>query len=122
AAVSRAREPKGGGVLPADTDLTPVDLGSYSSRVTIMAGNAVVQAATRLRDKIFEAVARKLEARPEQLVARDRRVFVEGEEDRGVAFPEAGVLAQSMHGVLAFPRSYAPPNRAGHYTARPPRP
>ncbi len=27
-------------VLTADTDLTPVDLGSYSSRVTVMTGNA----------------------------------------------------------------------------------
>ena len=31
---------------PADTDLTPVDLGSYSSRVTLMCGNAAIQAAT----------------------------------------------------------------------------
>ena len=54
-------QPKDIRVLPADTDLTPVDLGSYSSRVTIMAGNAAIQAATRLREKIFEAVARKLE-------------------------------------------------------------
>ena len=31
----------------ADTDLTPVDLGSYSSRVTLMMGNAAIQAAER---------------------------------------------------------------------------
>ncbi len=41
-------QPKDIRVLPADTDLTPVDLGSYSSRVTIMAGNAAIQAATRV--------------------------------------------------------------------------
>ena len=108
-------QPKDIRVLPADTDLTPVDLGSYSSRVTIMAGNAAIQAATRLREKIFEAVARKLEVTPDRLVARDRRVFVEGEDDKGVSFPEAVVLAESMHGVLAYPGSYAPPKRAGKY-------
>src|SRR5713226_7006294 len=108
-------QPKDIRVLPADTDLTPVDLGSYSSRVTIMAGNAAIQAATRLREKIFEGVARKLEVKADRLVAQDRRVFVEGEEDRGVSFPEAVVLAESMHGVLAFPGSYAPPKRAGKY-------
>ena len=54
-------EPKDIRVHPADTDLTPVDLGSYSSRVTLMAGNAAIQAAERLREKIFAAVARKLE-------------------------------------------------------------
>ena len=63
-------EPKDIRVHPADTDLTPVDLGSYSSRVTLMAGNAAIQAAERLREKIFAAVARKLEVgRP----ARGRR-------------------------------------------------
>ena len=34
----------------ADTDLTPVDLGSYSSRVTLMMGNAAREAAERARD------------------------------------------------------------------------
>ena len=32
-------------VVTADTDLTPVDLGSYSSRVTLMTGQAAMQAA-----------------------------------------------------------------------------
>src|SRR5512132_2953551 len=85
-------QPKDIRVLPADTDLTPVDLGSYSSRVTIMAGNAAIQAATRLRERIFTAVAKKLEVEPGRLAARDRRVFVEDDEDRGVSFPEAVAL------------------------------
>jgi 4-hydroxybenzoyl-CoA reductase alpha subunit len=108
-------EPKDIRVLAADTDLTPVDLGSYSSRVTLMAGNAAIQAAERLRAKIFEAVARKLEVTPDRLVARDRRVFVADDEDKGVAFTAAVVLAESLNGVLAFPGSYAPPKRAGKY-------
>jgi CO/xanthine dehydrogenase Mo-binding subunit len=99
----------------ADTDLTPVDLGSYSSRVTLMAGNAAIQASERLRATIFEAVARKLEVDASRLVARDRRVFLADDEDRGVSFPDAVVLAESRHGVLAFPGSYAPPKRAGKY-------
>jgi len=36
-------------VHAADTDLTPVDLGSYSSRVSLMCGLAAIQAADRLR-------------------------------------------------------------------------
>jgi len=108
-------EPKDVRVHPADTDLTPVDLGSYSSRVTLMAGNAAIQAAQRLRSRVLEAVARKLEVPVERLVTRDRRVFVEGDEDRGISFVQAVVLAESMHGVLAFAGSYAPPRRAGKY-------
>ena len=108
-------EPKDIRVHPADTDLTPVDLGSYSSRVTLMAGNAAIQAAGRLRERIFTAVAKKLEVEPSRLTARDRRIFVEDDEDRGVSFPEAVALGESMFGVLAFPGSYAPPKRAGKY-------
>jgi CO/xanthine dehydrogenase Mo-binding subunit len=108
-------DPKDIRVHPADTDLTPVDLGSYSSRVTLMAGNAAIQAAQRLRAKIFEAVASKLEVEPNRLVAEGQRVFVEGDRDRGVSFPQAVVLAESMFGVLAFAGSYAPPRRAGKY-------
>jgi len=102
-------------VHPADTDLTPVDLGSYSSRVTLMAGNAAIQATTRLRDKIFEAAAKKLEVTVDRLAARDRRVFVADDPDKGMPFAEAVALGESMHGVLAFPGSYAPPKRAGKY-------
>jgi 4-hydroxybenzoyl-CoA reductase subunit alpha len=108
-------DPKDIRVHPADTDLTPVDLGSYSSRVTLMAGNAVIQAAGRLKSRIFEAVAEKLEVAPGTLIARDRRVFVDGDPDRGVSFPQAVVLAESKFGVLAFPGSYSPPKRAGKY-------
>jgi CO/xanthine dehydrogenase Mo-binding subunit len=107
--------PKDIRVHPADTDLTPVDLGSYSSRVTLMAGNAAIQAAQRLRARIFEVVAKKLEIQAERLVARDGRVFVDGDPDRGVGFAEGVALAESMFGVLVFPGSYAPPKRAGRY-------
>src|SRR5262245_16473642 len=66
-------DPKDVRVHPADTDLTPVDLGSYSSRVTLMAGNAAIQAAQRLRVKIFAAVATKMETDASTLVDQDRR-------------------------------------------------
>jgi 4-hydroxybenzoyl-CoA reductase alpha subunit len=107
--------PKDIRVHVADTDLTPVDLGSYSSRVTLMAGNAAIQAAERLRACIFDAVARKLEVEPGRLAARDGRVFVTDDEESGMTFAEAVVLAESRHGVLSFPGSYAPPKRAGKY-------
>jgi CO/xanthine dehydrogenase Mo-binding subunit len=80
-----------------------------------MAGHAAIQAAERLREKLYAAVARKLEVTPDRLVAGERRVFVDGDPERGVAFADAVVLAESMFGVLAFPGSYAPPKRAGKY-------
>ncbi len=108
-------EPKDVHVHPADTSLTPVDLGSYSSRVTLMCGMAAVQAAQRLRDAIFKAVAQKLEVSPASIVARERKVGVPDDWDKAVPFARAVELAEALHGVLAFPGSYAPPKRAGKY-------
>src|ERR687892_392658 len=108
-------EPKDVHVHPADTSLTPVDLGSYSSRVTLMCGVAAIQAATRLRSAIARAVAAKLEVAPERLVFRERKVGVADEWERAMPFAQAVELGEAMHGVLAFPGSYAPPKRAGRY-------
>src|SRR5207249_11698083 len=43
-------EPKDVHVHPADTSLTPVDLGAYSWRVTLMCVLAAIQAAERSRE------------------------------------------------------------------------
>ena len=53
-----------------DTDLGPVDLGSYSSRVTIMAGNAALQAAERAKALLSEAVAERLGVPAERAALR----------------------------------------------------
>src|SRR5215472_9390794 len=58
-------------VIAADTDLTPIDLGSYSSRVTFMAGNATLRAAQEVKKQIASAAARKMNCAPEELVFRD---------------------------------------------------
>jgi 4-hydroxybenzoyl-CoA reductase alpha subunit len=108
-------EPKDVHVHPADTSLTPVDLGSYSSRVTLMCGMAAIQAAERLRDAIFKAVARKLAVSPAALVARERMIGVADDWGKAVPFARAVELGEALHGVLAFPGSYAPPKRAGKY-------
>ena len=108
-------DPKDVHVHPADTSLTPVDLGSYSSRVTLMCGQAAIQAAERLRAVIFKAVAAKLEVDVAALAARERKVGLPDDWDKAVDFARAVELAEAMHGVLAFAGSYAPPKRAGKY-------
>jgi 4-hydroxybenzoyl-CoA reductase subunit alpha len=76
-------------VTSADTELTPVDFGAYSSRTTFFAGNAVKSAASDVKRQIFEEVAKKLEANVEDLEAKDRRIYVKGSMDRGMSFTEA---------------------------------
>ena len=53
-------------VVAADTDLTPVDIGSYSSRVTFMNGNATLRAAEEVKKKIVAAAARKMACAPKK--------------------------------------------------------
>jgi 4-hydroxybenzoyl-CoA reductase subunit alpha len=55
-------------VVAADTDLTPIDIGSYSSRVTFMAGNATLRAAEEVKKQITAAAAKKMGCSPEELV------------------------------------------------------
>jgi 4-hydroxybenzoyl-CoA reductase subunit alpha len=55
-------------VIAADTDLTPIDIGSYSSRVTFMAGNATLRAAQEVKKQIAAAAARKMNCSPDDLV------------------------------------------------------
>lgn len=65
-------------VIAADTDLTPVDIGSYSSRVTFMNGNATLRAAEAVRKQIAEAVAKRMDCPPQNVVFRDDRVWKKG--------------------------------------------
>jgi len=102
-------------VVTADTDLTPVDLGSYSSRVTLMTGNAAKEAAEKLRGLLLDAAAKKLEVSPAALEARDRRIFVRDDPSRGLAFDEAARLAEAAYGTLVAAGSYTPPKRAAKF-------
>jgi CO/xanthine dehydrogenase Mo-binding subunit len=101
--------------VTGDTDLTPVDLGSYSSRVTLMMGNAAIQAAERARDLLSDAVAKKLSLPKVRLVFADRRVFDAEDPSTGVSFSEAVCLAETMFGTIGTTGSYTPPRSAARF-------
>jgi 4-hydroxybenzoyl-CoA reductase alpha subunit len=102
-------------VITADTDLTPVDLGSYSSRVTLMTGNAAIQAAERARELLVMATAEKLSVPIENISLGERRVFDVENPEVGVSFAEAVVLAESKFGTIGTVGSYSPPSSPGKY-------
>ncbi len=102
-------------VITADTDLTPVDLGSYSSRVTLMTGNAAIQAAERARELLTIAVAEKLTVPIENISFAERRAFDVENPEIGVSFAEAVVLAESKFGTIGTVGSYSPPRSPGKY-------
>ena len=102
-------------VHAGDTDLTPVDLGSYSSRVTFMAGNAAREAARKLRAWLLEAAGELLDAAPDQLEASARRISVRDAPEHFVSFAEAAQKAEATHGTLSAVGSYTPPKLGGQF-------
>lgn len=65
-------------VIAADTDLTPIDLGSYSSRVTFMAGNAALRAAQQVKKNIVSAAAKRMGCASEDVVMRNDHLYKRG--------------------------------------------
>jgi len=81
-------------ITAADTEITPLDPGTFGSGVTLRAGNAAKIAAQTAKDKLFEAVAEKMEAKIEDLEAKGRRIYIKGSPERGMSLEEAIKLYQ----------------------------
>jgi 4-hydroxybenzoyl-CoA reductase alpha subunit len=95
-------------LVTADTDTTPVDLGSYSSRVTFMAGNAALEAARKMRQLLVQAVAAKSGVAEDQVVVAGGRIG-------HFSFEEAVIVAEERFGTLATAGSYTPPRIGGPF-------
>ena len=85
-------------LVAADTDVTPFDSGAYGSRVTSLAGKAVLHAANDAIGKVFVVVAGMLGANTDELIAQNGRVFVKGNPERGVSLSEGITACQAAHG------------------------
>jgi 4-hydroxybenzoyl-CoA reductase alpha subunit len=103
-------------ITAADTEITPTDLGTFGSRVTFTAGNAVKMAAADAKRQLFEVVAEKLEANIEDLEARDGRVYVKGSPGVGMSIADAvkeGILIRGTH--ILGRGSYSAPSEPWDY-------
>ncbi|MBI4288316.1 MAG: molybdopterin-dependent oxidoreductase [Chloroflexi bacterium] len=97
-------------IVAADTGTTPVDIGTWGSRVTFQAGNAVRAAAIELKKQLFAVVAPKLNADPVDLDIKDRKIFAKGRPEPSMPFPEAVTAAQAANKgkILEVAGSYHP--------------
>jgi CO/xanthine dehydrogenase Mo-binding subunit len=102
-------------VVTGDTSLGPVDLGSYSSRVTLMMGNAAIQAALRARERLAVAVGAKLDVPPDRIGFGGSRVFDVANPERGLTFAEAVQRAEAQAGTVGTVGSYAPERPVSRY-------
>ena len=98
-----------------DTDLTPVDLGSYSSRVTFMAGNAAKRAAEKLKQLLLEAAADAMSVPADKLAAAGGVIYYLEDTSKQVRFAQAARYAEAKFGTLGATGSYTPPKLAGDF-------
>src|ERR1700683_3899970 len=88
-------------VISADTDLTPIDIGSYSSRVTFMNGNATLRAGESVKKQIVEAAAKRMNCAADDVIMRGDRVWkksVYGEDSSALISPSADQNAPTVSG------------------------
>ena len=102
-------------VVAADTDLCPVDLGAYSSRVTFMVGNATIDACRKLREKLVAAVAEKWQCAPSRVRLIEGLVIDLDDTSRSLTSVEAFHLAETKFDTLGSTGSYNTPKLGGDY-------
>jgi len=100
-------------IVAADTETTPRGLGTYSSRVTLMGGNACRMAGEEVKTQVLEAAAELLGFPAQELDARGGQVFVKDDTKRAVPWAEAATKFFSERGPLVGKGWYSPPESLG---------
>lgn len=99
-------------VVANDSVVTPKDNGSYSSRVTFMVGNAAIEAAKALREKLVAAAAKKLEANPDDVECEGETFFVRGGSQSVLPFQSVVIAALAEEGTITIKGTFTTPIEA----------
>ena len=100
-------------VVSADSDLTPIGFGAYSSRVTLMGGNASKMAGEEVKKQILIQAAEIMRVEVDKLEAKDNRVFLKEDPAIFIPWEEAGFACFSKNGPLLGKGHYSPPEGLG---------
>jgi 4-hydroxybenzoyl-CoA reductase subunit alpha len=96
-----------------DTDISPLDLGAYSSRTTLMGGNAVVRASHDVLKKLFVIVSQEWGCEADELEAGGNRIYHKQNESRSMDWAEAARMYFNDNGPLVGTGWYKPPDDLG---------
>jgi aerobic carbon-monoxide dehydrogenase large subunit len=102
-------------VVGGDSTLIPQGIGTFASRVGVLAGNATRTAALEVRDKVLRLAGHLLEAHPADLVLEDGQVTVRGAADKAVPLR---TVARAAIG-RGLPADETPGLEASHYFKAP---
>src|SRR5256885_14757637 len=84
----------------SNTDSSPVCTGTFASRATFVAGNAVLKAARNAREKLLEIASKELEIDPSDLEVVDGEVLAKGAPQKKISVPDVAAAATRTYGEL----------------------
>jgi 4-hydroxybenzoyl-CoA reductase alpha subunit len=96
-----------------DSDICPLDLGAYSSRTTLMGGNAVVQASKDVVRQLFGTVSQIWGCSPGELDVADNRILHKNDGSKAMEWAEAARKYFNDNGPLVGTGCYKPPEGLG---------
>jgi len=100
-------------VVSADSDITPVGFGAYSSRVTLMGGNASKMAGEDIKTKLFVKASEMMGIDKDKLSARDNKIYETGHPDNFLPWDKVATEYFSKQGPLIGAGHYSPPEGLG---------
>ncbi|MCX5809502.1 MAG: xanthine dehydrogenase family protein molybdopterin-binding subunit, partial [Proteobacteria bacterium] len=95
-------------LINADTEVTPSDPGSYSMCETFIGGNAVRLAAQDAKNKLLKIASEVLKASPDELTAKDRKIYIEKSPDKSISLSKVIRIALSRNESISGEGSYWP--------------
>ncbi|MCH8012942.1 MAG: molybdopterin-dependent oxidoreductase [Candidatus Marinimicrobia bacterium] len=97
----------------ADTDITPLGFGSYSSRVTLMGGNACKMAGEDVKQQLLKVASQMINIPIEQIESRENYIYDRENENAGIPWEEVAARYFSEKGPLIGRGHYSPPEGLG---------
>ena len=102
-------------VVPGDTAGIPYGVGTFASRVGVLASTSAAHAAAEVRKKALAVAADHLEAAPEDLILEDGRITVRGTPGRSLALGDVAAIATAPRPGYALPGAMDPGLEASGY-------
>ena len=100
-------------VVSADSDITPLGFGAYSSRVTLMGGNASKMAGEEIKKQVIEAASKLLKVEQNKLEAKNNLIYEVNNPQNSIEWSEAAFYYFSEKGPLVGKGHYSPPEGLG---------
>lgn len=91
-----------------DTAYTPCDPGSYGSRVTVLAGQAVMLAAEDARRQLLQILSGAWKVNPDDIEIKDGVAYLKSDPKRAISFEQlAKIASYSGSGAVIIGRGYS---------------